>query len=65
LYQLNADLPDPITDDATASVGRVSAPTDLAVWRRIVNNANKAGARTCEYMGAMEAFRHLSNQIFE
>ncbi len=65
LYQLNADLPDQITDDATAPVGRVFAPTDLAVWRRIVNNANKAGARTCEYMGAMEAFRHLSNQIFE
>jgi len=34
-------------------------------WRRIVENANKAGARTCEYLGAMEAFKHLSNQIFQ
>lgn len=33
-------------------------------WQSIVLNANKAGARTCEYMGAMEAFRHLNNQIF-
>jgi fructokinase len=34
-------------------------------WARIVSNANKAGARTCEYMGAMEAFKHLNNHIFE
>jgi fructokinase len=34
-------------------------------WRNIVVNANKAGARTCEYLGAMEAFKHLSNQIFQ
>ncbi|CAN5134960.1 carbohydrate kinase [soil metagenome] len=34
-------------------------------WQHIVTNANKAGARTCEYMGAMEAFKHLSAQIFE
>ncbi|HEX5153694.1 MAG TPA: carbohydrate kinase [Parafilimonas sp.] len=33
-------------------------------WRSIISNANKAGARTCEYMGAMEAFKHLSNEIF-
>ncbi len=33
-------------------------------WKEIIFNANKAGARTCEYMGAMEAFRHLSNTIF-
>ena len=33
-------------------------------WNQIVVNANKAGARTCEYMGAMEAFKHLSNDIF-
>lgn len=33
-------------------------------WKRIVSNANKAGARTCEYMGAMEAFKHLTNTIF-
>lgn len=34
-------------------------------WRKIIVNANKAGARTCEYLGAMEAFKHLSNQIFQ
>jgi len=28
-------------------------------------NANKAGARTCEYMGAMEAFKHLNKEIFD
>ncbi len=33
-------------------------------WQKIISNANKAGARTCEYMGAMEAFKHLSNDIF-
>lgn len=33
-------------------------------WRTIISNANKAGARTCEYLGAMEAFKHLSNDIF-
>lgn len=34
-------------------------------WKEIVMNANKAGARTCEYMGAMEAFKHLNNNIFK
>jgi fructokinase len=33
-------------------------------WVKIFSNANKAGARTCEYMGAMEAFKHLSSSIF-
>lgn len=33
-------------------------------WRTMIMNANKAGARTCEYMGAMEAFKHLNNSIF-
>jgi fructokinase len=33
-------------------------------WGQIIFNANKAGARTCEYMGAMEAFKHLSSDIF-
>jgi fructokinase len=37
----------------------------LAAWKQIVLNANKAGARTCEYLGAMEAFKHLSNDIFK
>lgn len=36
----------------------------LDAWRNIITNANKAGARTCEYMGAMEAFKHLNNTIF-
>jgi len=34
-------------------------------WKEIILNANKAGARTCEYMGAMEAFRHLNTEIFK
>ena len=33
-------------------------------WRNIVINGNKAGARTCEYMGAMDAFKHLNSQLF-
>jgi fructokinase len=33
-------------------------------WQLVVARGNKAGARTCEYLGAMEAFRHLSDQIF-
>lgn len=33
-------------------------------WEQIIINANKAGARTCEYMGAMEAFRHIDRSIF-
>ena len=33
-------------------------------WQEIILNANKAGARTCEYLGAMEAFKHLSSNIF-
>lgn len=33
-------------------------------WKRIVANANRAGAHTCEYLGAMEAFKHLSSDIF-
>jgi fructokinase len=36
----------------------------LPQWEKIVINGNKAGARTCEYMGAMEAFKHLSSDIF-
>ncbi len=41
--------------------------TDLTKteWENVITNANKAGARTCEYLGAMEAFKHLSNSIFE
>ena len=34
-------------------------------WENIIANGNKAGARTCEYMGAMEAFKHLNSQIFD
>jgi fructokinase len=32
-------------------------------WKAIFLKANKAGARTCEYMGAMEAFRHLHKDL--
>jgi fructokinase len=35
-----------------------------AEWKKIILNANKAGARTCEYLGAMEAFHHLNKKIF-
>lgn len=35
-----------------------------AGWKKIITNANKAGARTCEYLGAMEAFKHLNKGIF-
>ena len=38
---------------------------DVQAWNHVIMNANKAGARTCEYMGAMEAFKHLSNDIFK
>lgn len=34
-------------------------------WEKIVVNGNKAGARTCEWLGAMEAFKHLSSDIFK
>jgi fructokinase len=34
-------------------------------WKHVIYNANKAGARTCEFMGAMEAFKHLSNDIIK
>jgi len=37
----------------------------LENWRKIIFNGNKAGARTCEYLGAMEAFKHLSSDIFK
>lgn len=52
LYQLS--------DKNLAAVQQLS----LQEWQHIIGNANKAGARTCEYMGAMEAFKHLSSQIF-
>jgi fructokinase len=32
-------------------------------WINIFSKANKAGARTCQYMGAMEAFRHLHKDL--
>lgn len=34
-------------------------------WYDIVAKANKAGARTCEFLGAMEAFKHLSKDILD
>jgi fructokinase len=37
----------------------------MAGWQRIIALANRAGARTCEHLGAMEAFRHLDVRIFD
>lgn len=52
LYQLN---------ELAAGSQRSLEPTQ---WVSIIQNGNKAGARTCEYLGAMEAFKHLNNSIF-
>ncbi|MDE3124273.1 MAG: carbohydrate kinase [Bacteroidota bacterium] len=38
---------------------------NLQQWQEIISNANKAGARTCAYMGAMEALKHLNKEIFK
>jgi fructokinase len=40
--------------------------SNLAIhhWQKMVENGNKAGARTCQYLGAMEAFKHLNQSIF-
>ena len=46
------------------TAGERNAMTKIQ-WSEIIMNANKAGARTCEYMGAMEAFKHLSSDIFK
>lgn len=53
LYQL--------ADKDLAAINSLTA----AQWEQVVRNANKAGARTCEYLGAMEAFKHLSSDIFK
>jgi len=53
LYQLASQTPNEIRE------------ASMDAWTSIVSNANKAGARTCEYLGAMEAFKHLNNQIFQ
>jgi len=37
---------------------------DIDHWKKMISNANKAGARTCEFVGAMEAFKHLNKSIF-
>lgn len=52
LYQLNQ-----LTVDQMQTLEHIE-------WKKIIANGNKAGARTCEYLGAMEAFKHLSNKIF-
>jgi fructokinase len=52
LYQLS--------DKSLSEINSLSAQQ----WAHIASNGNKAGARTCEYMGAMDAFKHLSNEIF-
>lgn len=54
LYQLQ-QLPD----------GDRRTGLSIEQWEQIILNANKAGARTCEYLGAMEAFKHLSSDIFK
>jgi len=46
------------------SLPEIKAMT-LTDWEKIMINGNKAGARTCEYMGAMEAFKHLSSDMFK
>ncbi len=45
------------------TIEQIKLLTDLQ-WYQIIVNANKAGARTCEYMGAMEAFKYLNSSIF-
>ena len=45
------------------SFEEIESLSDLE-WEKIIYNGNKAGGRTCEYLGAMEAFKHLSNDIF-
>lgn len=37
----------------------------LKDWTNLTINANKAGAKTCLYLGAMEAFKNLNHSIFE
>ena len=53
LYQLSSRSFDEMTN------------LSLPEWEKIITNANRAGARTCEYLGAMEAFKHLSSDIFK
>lgn len=36
----------------------------VETWQSIIARGNTAGARTCEYMGAMEAFKQLNVNIF-
>jgi fructokinase len=50
LYQLSSFTPQEIKQLTTDT------------WQQILFNANKAGAKTCEYLGAMEAFRHLNTK---
>lgn len=40
-----------------------TAQPSLEEWKRMAQNANHAGARTCEHVGAMEAFRQLNQDI--
>jgi fructokinase len=42
-----------------------AAPPDIEAWQDMVLKANRAGARTCAYLGAMEAFRHLNKEILD
>jgi len=45
-------------------LGQKIEEISVSKWESLVQNANKAGARTCEFMGAMEAFKHLNQSIF-
>ncbi len=49
---------------STKNFEEIKALSDVE-WGKIIHYGNKAGARTCEYLGAMEAFKHLSNDIFK
>jgi fructokinase len=53
LYQLQSKTMEQI---------QATTPED---WKNNIANANKAGARTCEFLGAMEAFKQLANQFFK
>ena len=53
LFQLQSRLPDDPRD------------MGLDAWREAVSRANRAGARTCEHLGAMEAFRRLDSAILD
>ncbi len=48
----------------SAKYGKEVKNVAINNWLQIIANGNIAGARTCEYLGAMEAFKQLNNTIF-